>query len=86
MVNKSPVSKCWDCGSVFEDDGAEFCGECQTFICPSCGTHYCTLPEPVRRALDAEMWSVGLWNPYTNPPRRKKRRSESKPTREILPW
>lgn len=90
---KPATSKCWVCGLVFVDDRAEFCESCQTFKCPGCGAHFCSLPEEVKRALDAEMFSVGLWSPYENPPKRKKRRKakpieviarEDERTRDIL--
>jgi hypothetical protein len=65
-------SKCWVCGEEFED--SHFCDNCKTFICPHCGTHFCSLPEEAKKALDAEMYTLGLWSPYTNPCRRKRRR------------
>lgn len=74
QIEESSISKCWSCGKEFEDDDSLFCDECQTFICPSCGTHYCTLPEVAKRTLDAEMYSLGLWDPYSDSPKRKKRR------------
>jgi len=65
---------CWFCQLPFEDVGAKFCEACQTFCCPHCFRCYCNLTEEAKLALDSEMFSVGLWSPYGNPPKRKRRK------------
>jgi len=65
---------CWFCQMPFTVMGAEFCGVCQTFKCPHCGGCYCSLSLEAKRALDMEMHSVGLWDVFHNPPKRKRRK------------
>lgn len=67
---------CWfpDCGAVWPLDAATYCPVCDTWKCPSCGRCFCDLPPFTQHVLDAEMASLDLWDPWHNPPRRKKRR------------
>jgi hypothetical protein len=52
---------------------ATYCPTCDCYKCPKCGRCFCDLPEGIRFALDAEMASIDLWEPWHNLPRRKKR-------------
>jgi len=65
---------CWFCQMPFVDVGAEFCEQCQTFRCPHCGGCYCSLSPEAKQALDMEQFSLGLWDPFHNPPKRKRRK------------
>jgi len=66
---------CWfsDCRAVWKLEEAEYCDSCDTWKCPACNRCFCDLPEEIRFAMDAEMASIGLWDPFHNPPKRKKR-------------
>ncbi|MEM2618767.1 MAG: hypothetical protein QW356_04700 [Candidatus Hadarchaeales archaeon] len=70
-----PKDLCWfgDCKAKFTEEEATYCPKCDTYRCPTCKRCYCDLPEEAKTALDAEMSSLGYWNPFSNPPRRKKR-------------
>lgn len=71
VIKRQPgYDVCWVCGMPFEERNAEFCEVCHTYKCPYCGSCLCSLPESTRKVLDAEMYSVGLWDP----PKRKRRR------------
>lgn len=67
------MSYCWFCGRDFVDLLAAFCETCRTFKCPFCGGCFCDLNERAKQALDAEMVTLGLWEPSSNPPKRKKK-------------
>jgi len=66
---------CWfpDCKAVWRIEEATYCSTCDTYSCPKCRRCFCDLPPLVQYVLDAEMASLGLWDPYSNPRRRKKR-------------
>jgi hypothetical protein len=68
---------CWfpDCESVWRTEEGTYCPICDTYKCPKCGRCYCDLPPFTKYVLDAEMASIGLWRPYENAPKRKKRSS-----------
>jgi Zn finger protein HypA/HybF involved in hydrogenase expression len=68
--------KCWSCGYEFYESNASYHELCDTYICPSCGSCYCSLSSEAKSALDAAMYSYGHWSPYENPPKRKKRRKK----------
>lgn len=65
---------CWVCGTPFIPEDSLFCEKCGTFKCSLCGSCFCDLPLAAQKALDAELYSIGLWNPYGNPCRRKRRK------------
>jgi len=67
---------CWfpDCGAVWKTEEAEFHEDCQTFKCPKCKRCFCDLDPFTQYVLDAELASLGIWSPFTNPKRRKRRR------------
>ena len=67
---------CWfpDCKAVWPTEEGIYCPTCDTFKCPSCGRCFCDLPPFTQYVLDAEMASIGLWQPFSNPKKRKKRR------------
>jgi DNA-directed RNA polymerase subunit RPC12/RpoP len=66
---------CWfmDCKAVWRLEDAEYCPACDTWRCPSCHRCYCDLPKEVQFALDAEGASSWGWDPWHNPPKRKRR-------------
>jgi len=68
---------CWfiNCRATWKLEEAKYHKECQTFKCPKCGRCFCDLPPEIQWALDAEMASIGLWLPWHNPKRRKKRKT-----------
>ena len=68
-------SLCFVCGRDFWEVEENYCPICDTWKCPHCGKCFCDLPEPAKRALDAEMTSLGLWDVGGNPKRRKRRPS-----------
>jgi len=69
---------CWfaDCQAVWRLEEAAYHDECDTWACPACGRCFCHLPTFTQHVLDAEMVSLGLWNPFHNPPKRKRRSSD----------
>lgn len=67
------TSECWFCGKTFKDLLAKFCERCRTFKCTFCEGCFCDLDGQSQKALDAEMFTLGLWEPYSNPPKRKRK-------------
>jgi len=65
---------CWFCGRIFVERQARYDPETDTFECPYCKKSFKDLPPFAQRVLDAEMVSIGLWSPWHNLPRRKRRR------------
>jgi len=73
-----------DCRREFSVHQAHFHDECKTYLCPHCNRCLCQLPVEARWALDAEMYSEGLWDPWHNPPRRKKKADLIFPSKEAF--
>lgn len=67
-----PVDTCWACGNLFREDNAEYCTVCWTLKCSSGGHCLCSLTPEARRAVEAELTSLGMWE--SGSPRKKKRR------------
>jgi hypothetical protein len=73
-IKEDRIDFCWFCNSTFTESEAEYCEKCLTYKCPVCKGCYCNLPPIAQQALDNEMMSLGLWNPFHNPKRRKKKK------------
>jgi hypothetical protein len=66
---------CWFCGEAFTEDEGAYHELCDTWKCPHCLKCFCDLPPLAQQVLDREMFSLGLWQPFANPKKRKKRSS-----------
>lgn len=66
---------CWfpECKAVWKTEEGTYCPICDTWKCPACHRCFCDLPAFTQYVLDAELASIGLWRPFSNPPKRKKR-------------
>jgi hypothetical protein len=65
---------CWFGQHSFSESQAKYHETCDTLICPICQKCYCHLSPEAKEALDAEAYSLGIWkDPWSNPPKRKKR-------------
>ena len=78
LQGKRRVSYCFVCCEPFEEREELYHEVCDTWVCPRCGKCFCGLSEDAKRALDAEMFSLGLWLPYANPRRRKRRKGPAR--------
>ena len=63
---------CWLCQAPFNPDLAPYCETCGTLLCQS-GHCLCHLGEEARKAVEAEITSLGMWE-HTSPRRKRRRR------------